>query len=331
MRKPTPLPVPFELPAEPDCPRCPKKGAPAWMATFADIATLLMAFFVLILSFAEFNVPKFKMVAGSLERAFGVQREVPVMEMPQGTTILELNFSPSPEISMTEEMRQNTTETNQPEIKQPDADDDARDGSAQAQQQAEEMVQDLAQDIAQALQTEQGQDVVKELLQDLSQELARLQGDVSAAEQAAALADATLRVALREEVAQGLVTIDQREDRVIITVGAGGAFASGSADLTPAARDIMARLAFSAMGDASDIVVTGHTDDVPLAPGSPLGDNWGLAAARASAVVREIEGTALIAPERLTAISRGETQPLTDNSTAAGRAENRRIEIEITY
>jgi chemotaxis protein MotB len=45
---------------EPDCPKCPPPGAPAWMATFADMATLLMAFFVLILSFAEFNVPKFK-------------------------------------------------------------------------------------------------------------------------------------------------------------------------------------------------------------------------------------------------------------------------------
>jgi chemotaxis protein MotB len=40
-----------------DCPKCPPQGAPAWMATFADMATLLMAFFVLILSFAEFNVP----------------------------------------------------------------------------------------------------------------------------------------------------------------------------------------------------------------------------------------------------------------------------------
>ena len=42
---------------EEECPKCPPVGAPAWMATFADMATLLMAFFVLILSFAEFNVP----------------------------------------------------------------------------------------------------------------------------------------------------------------------------------------------------------------------------------------------------------------------------------
>ena len=52
---------------EEECPKCPPPGAPAWMATFADMATLLMAFFVLILSFAEFNVPKFKQISGSLK------------------------------------------------------------------------------------------------------------------------------------------------------------------------------------------------------------------------------------------------------------------------
>ena len=77
---------------EEKCPECPPKGAPAWMATFADMATLLMAFFVLILSFAEFNVPKFKQISGSMKNAFGIQRVIPVVEQPKGTTILSLNF-----------------------------------------------------------------------------------------------------------------------------------------------------------------------------------------------------------------------------------------------
>ena len=64
---------------EHECEECPPKGAPAWMATFADMATLLMAFFVLILSFAEFNVPKFKQISGSMKNAFGIQRVVPVV------------------------------------------------------------------------------------------------------------------------------------------------------------------------------------------------------------------------------------------------------------
>ena len=96
-----------------ECPKCPPQGAPAWMATFADMATLLMAFFVLILSFAEFNVPKFKQISGSLKNAFGVQKIIPVVEQPKGTTVLSLNFSPSPETSVTKNMKQQTTEADQ--------------------------------------------------------------------------------------------------------------------------------------------------------------------------------------------------------------------------
>ena len=98
---------------EEECPKCPPPGAPAWMATFADMATLLMAFFVLILSFAEFNVPKFKQISGSLKNAFGIQRVVPVVEQPKGTTVLALNFSPSPAPSVTKNLRQQTSESEQ--------------------------------------------------------------------------------------------------------------------------------------------------------------------------------------------------------------------------
>ena len=98
---------------EEECPKCPPQGAPAWMATFADMATLLMAFFVLILSFAEFNVPKFKQISGSLKNAFGIQRVVPVVEQPKGTTVLALNFSPSPAPSVTKNLRQQTSDSEQ--------------------------------------------------------------------------------------------------------------------------------------------------------------------------------------------------------------------------
>ncbi|MDG1307841.1 MAG: OmpA family protein [Porticoccaceae bacterium] len=76
---------------DPDCPPC-KGGAPAWMATFADMATLLMAFFVLLLSFAEMNVPKYKEVSGSMKNAFGVQRLVPVVEPPKAKSIIAKQY-----------------------------------------------------------------------------------------------------------------------------------------------------------------------------------------------------------------------------------------------
>ena len=93
---------------------------------------------------------------------------------------------------------------------------------------------------------------------------------------------------------------------------------------------IAAREILAAMSPKSTITVTGHTDDVPI-KNAQFRDNWDLAAGRASSVVQAIQRTGLIDGDRLSAVSKGETAPLADNATAAGRSENRRIEIEITY
>ena len=127
-----------EEPEEEECPKCQPVGAPAWMATFADTATLLMAFFVLILAFAEFNTPKFKQISGSLNNAFGVQRVIPVVEQPKGTTVISMEFSPSPSPSVTNEMTQQTTELERPELEvkteeevAPEGGDDGQDGTSE--------------------------------------------------------------------------------------------------------------------------------------------------------------------------------------------------------
>ena len=74
------------------CPECPSM-APAWMATFADMATLLMAFFVLILSFTESDKPSInKIIAGSRADSMGVQREVPSVEPPIAENMIAVNF-----------------------------------------------------------------------------------------------------------------------------------------------------------------------------------------------------------------------------------------------
>ncbi|MGR8929392.1 MAG: type VI secretion system protein TssL, long form [Gammaproteobacteria bacterium] len=76
------------------CPKCPPPGAPAWLATFADLMSLLMCFFVLLLSMASMDVQKFKHVADSLKMAFGVQRLIPVDDIPMGTSVIEQHFTP---------------------------------------------------------------------------------------------------------------------------------------------------------------------------------------------------------------------------------------------
>ena len=78
--------------------------------------------------FAEFNVPKFKQISGSLKNAFGVQRIVPVVEQPKGTTVLSLNFSSSPSPSVTKQMTQQTTTIEQPELEQKQKEKDSDGG-----------------------------------------------------------------------------------------------------------------------------------------------------------------------------------------------------------
>lgn len=93
-----------------------KAGIPAWVVTFADLMSLLMCFFVLLLSFSEIDAQKFKQIAGELSKAFGVQREVPVLEVPMGTSPIFDKFSPAPpEPTVLNEVKQTTTEK-QPEL-----------------------------------------------------------------------------------------------------------------------------------------------------------------------------------------------------------------------
>ena len=368
---------------EEECPKCPPVGAPAWMATFADMATLLMAFFVLILSFAEFNVPKFKQISGSLRNAFGVQKIVPIVEQPKGTTVLSLNFSPSPSKSVTNEMTQQTTKIDQPDL---EVQNKTKDGDGEAKENAQEVVKALEDAIARGdvevqtlgekvvvnfTPTETEEKDLPQLLQKtlnaiekaksaagkseddvmfgglegtLTQlaQIAQAAADTAASSEASKMSQAEaesqavkaedeLKIALNQEIGQGLVEVSRDKDKVIVTVGSGGAFRSGSADLTEEAQSIMKRIAgVNSEGD-SEITVSGHTDDVPLIFGSRYRDNWDLAAARSASVVQSLSSDELITGDRLEAISYGESRPIETNETAAGRAKNRRIEIEINY
>jgi len=374
---------------EEECPKCPPVGAPAWMATFADMATLLMAFFVLILSFAEFNVPKFKQISGSLKNAFGVQRLVPVVEQPKGTTVLSLNFSPSPSPSVTKQMTQQTTnlEKKELEVKTEEDEGGEQDKSAnelvEALQEAVDKGEIKVEAIGEAVKVEIGdnQTLAKDLpklieetleaieeaknktgntdqevlfggIEEKLKELASLaqkeadgdtkgssedrgtgvdDDDKSAKEASANQAANELEVALKSEIDKGLVNVERKDGKIFVTVGSGGAFASGSAELTSQARQIMAKIANKGVGETGSVTVSGHTDNVPLMFGGNFRDNWDLAAARASSVVQELEKAGNISTDRMKAVSFGESKPVDSNETASGREKNRRIEIEINF
>ncbi|MDT8878740.1 flagellar motor protein MotB [Halomonas saccharevitans] len=87
-----------------------KNEIPAWMVTYADLMSLLLCFFVLLLSFAEIDLERFEQLAGEMSKAFGVQREVPAETIPKGTSAVMDRFSPAePEPTLRDEVRQTTT------------------------------------------------------------------------------------------------------------------------------------------------------------------------------------------------------------------------------
>jgi chemotaxis protein MotB len=382
------VPVPPEEDDE-DQKACPPVGAPAWLATFADIATNLMAFFVLILGFAKFDEVSFKKMAGSMRETFGTEMVAPLLENPEGGTVLEMSFEPQGKPP-------DSVEGEEP----PKGDEGPwqdRDGASDSRSPAEQLQEKVAQAAAKALmdalasgevKVEQGKSQVTIRLpegenqptaEEVAEALARLAktdpepveeptsgATNDSAEQVAeattppdqpaeegtgeaapgtggaggtaeagrgtspGFAEAKLGVALRDQSAQGLVEVERRDGSVFVTVGAGGAFTSGSAELTDDARRILDEIAQNGLAPGAKVTITGHTDNVPLA-NSPFGDNFGLGAARASAVAQEMVRSGLVRPDQISVVSKGETAPVADNLTDEGRAKNRRIEIEIDY
>lgn len=100
------------------------KGSPSWMTTFADLMSLLMCFFVLLLSYSEMDVIKFKQIAGSMKMAFGVQNQVEVQDIPKGTSVIMDEFSPAtPEPTPINTVQQNTQSATETQLQIKDGKD----------------------------------------------------------------------------------------------------------------------------------------------------------------------------------------------------------------
>ena len=134
--------------------------------------------------------------------------------------------------------------------------------------------------------------------------------------------------ALVEQQFSGRIEARRRDRGVALAIPAVALFTSARADLEPAAIPLLTELAATLrqVGDAR-IAVEGHTDDFAV-QGGTFDSNWSLAAARANAVTRFLLEQGF-APDRLHSVSYADTRPIADNSTADGRAANRRVELQI--
>ena len=349
-----------------ECPTC-EVGAPAWMATFADMATLLMAFFVLILSFSSVNVPKFEQVAGSLKLAFGIKRVVAKVSIPMAETLIVSSFTLSEAApTVIPQATQTVDDSSRRNIKQmTDLNEAPADIQAEYQQVLEAMEYEVEQ--GQVVVSIEGEKIVVEVVEDAAdsseasdpslgrggrvsqQTLEIAQGineiaseiasEIVVKRQNQGLAKAegrateaaskyeAIRAELSEQIEQGLAEVERDGDSVIIRLGQQDSFASGSAALQSGFEDTLISVGDALNNTGGTVRVEGHTDNIPVAFSERFRSNWDLSSARSAAVANFLLDNSQLQPGRVTITGLADSEPVADNSTAAGRAQNRRIEV----
>lgn len=217
------------------------------MTTFGDLMSLLLCFFVLLLSFSEMDRQKYKVVAGSMERAFGMQRKNNVSESPRhGLKMIAKDFD------------------------------------------------------QQSVATRVKEFIGRELEENFDELFSKISDDFE---------------------------IEAGENEVVIRLMGESTFDSGKAEIKPELKPLILRIGQILATEAKrDIVIAGHTDNVPI-HGGPYQTNLKLSIARAATVAQFLLDNARIDPKRVSTMGFGEYRPIADNTTAEGRRKNRRVEI----
>ena len=135
-----------------------------------------------------------------------------------------------------------------------------------------------------------------------------------------------LAVLLAPDIQAKTVAVRDLADRSIVTLQGDGMFAPGSSDVQPAFKPVLARIGAALAKVPGTVLISGHTDSVPIRS-LQFPSNWHLSKARALAV-RDVLA-APVAPARMTAEGRADTEPVDDHAAASGRARNRRVEITL--
>jgi chemotaxis protein MotB len=178
---------------------------------------------------------------------------------------------------------------------------------------------------------------MNERLQQFSQELSRKELRVNELEKIIARQDSTVN-ALRRVVSNALLgfegqglTVEIKNGKVYVSMEESLLFASGSTTVDPRGVNAIKELGkVLANNPDINVLIEGHTDDVPLRPGSQIRDNWDLSVLRATAIVRILLQNNQINPRSLTVAGRGEYLPLDPAKTVEARRKNRRTEIILT-
>ncbi|WP_150140784.1 flagellar motor protein MotB [Candidatus Enterovibrio escicola] len=279
--------------------KCPPLGLPAWMGTFADLMSLLMCFFVLLLSFSEMDVLKFRQIAGSMKLAFGVQNLLEVKDIPKGTSIIAQEFRPGrPEPTPIEVIMQQTIDITQRTLDWQEGESE-RSGGSQRNSLTLNVGSETSEDLMQVYNIKRMSNTVKMMIE-----------------------------VLEREVDEGAIEIENLGQQLIIRILEKGAFPAGSAFLQPKFRSLVHKITSLVKDVPGEIRVSGHTDDSPL-DSELYRSNWDLSAQRAVSVAQEMEKVAGFDPMRMRVEGFAGSMPLVPNDSPLNRSLNRRVEVSV--
>ncbi|AXO80971.1 cell envelope biogenesis protein OmpA [Olleya aquimaris] len=171
---------------------------------------------------------------------------------------------------------------------------------------------------------------LKKELESRSQRVVDLESVIAAKEAEMTALKNAISSALTDFEGKGL-TVEQRNGKVYVSMENKLLFQSGSWAVGTQGRKAVKQLG-TVLGDNPEIsvLIEGHTDNAPYSPKGNISNNWDLSTKRATAIVNILQENSNIKADNLTAAGRGEYAPIATNTTAEGKAKNRRIEVILT-
>lgn len=267
----------------------PPAGSPAWMATFSDLMNLLLCFFVLLFSMSNVDEEKYNQLVASMSSAFSI--------LDGGATAIGDGILISNGVSQLNELDQyiNSTGNTADDVIDSEDFNEFESGEMTEEEQFEKMLGEI----------EAHNLKVNEQLAEIVEE------------------------AVTESNMSEQIEVTFTSQYVMLSLKGALLFDSGEAKLREASLPVMEKVAVILERYAGSIIeIEGHTDTVPMSS-SKYANNNELSSARALSVFDYLVENTSLEPADIKHAGRGEYVPVADNSTAEGRAKNRRVEIRI--
>ena len=281
-----------------------KAGAPEWMATFSDLMNLLLCFFVLLFSMSSTDTAKYNEIVEAITSSFSI--------FSGGGSALDQGVLVSSGVSQLNELAEYYSNL---AVENTAEEDGTKGGSGKSD--SENTSENKT----------EKDNVKKEITKD--EVLKKYEQEVKeAAEKNYEKASEAINQFKLNDTVQ--LKMDTSYNYIGLSIDGYFLFDSGQAELKKGADVVLDKAAgiLKKFKDA-DIVIEGHTDNVPQTNTVKFKNNLWLSSARAMTVLEYLTNVEHMDPKRLSASGKGEYEPIASNKTPEGRQKNRRVEIKI--